>query len=175
MLKVCFISVLRNNVTCAKRRGQILFSIVCFDGHGCCRTFCAVVRLNLTKPRMCENPLRLPAHDYSIALHWLYGTNGSAEPKEWHHTSARVLSDYHSDRSLLQPSGLVIILWTWQEVRWVSLRHLQGQFMNTRFVSEHMNTCASDFSLPWQRQFHISSVFFDIHTHTRSHTYLCTR
>lgn len=49
--------------------------------------------------------------------------------------------------TLCKPSGLVIMVWMWRLPVWCqgAPRYLHCQFMNTRFVSEHIRTPGSHF------------------------------
>lgn len=78
---------------------------------------------------------------------------------ECNHSSTSV---QQSDRSTLcKPPGLVIIVWVHRQTVWCqgALQHSQSQFINTRFVSEHIKTWAAISSLTWQQQFHISQSY----------------
>lgn len=73
------------------------------------------------------------------------GEKGQRQNAECNHSST---SEQQSDRSTLcKPSGLVIIVWTQRRPVWCqgALQHSHCQFMNTRFVSEHIKTWASNF------------------------------
>lgn len=70
---------------------------------------------------------------------------GQRQNAECNHSST---SEQQSDRSTLcKPSGLVIIVWMQRQPVWCqgALQHSHCQFMNTRFVSEHIKTWASNF------------------------------
>lgn len=93
---------------------------------------------------------------------------------ECNHSST---SEQQSDRSTqCKPSGLVIIVWTQKRPVWCqgALQHSHCQFMNTRFVSEHIKTWASNFlcdltaAISHQPQSY--NLFFYILTCAHTHT-----